>query len=457
MMAGRALLQEEAAVAEAAVADTAAVDTSFLLMSAYLVFFMQAGFAMLCAGSVRSKNTMNILLKNVLDACAGAIAFYIFGFGVAYGVGGKDNHFIGTGNFGLDGFTDWGSFLFQWAFAATAATIVAGSVAERTQFVAYLVYSVSLTALIYPVVVHWVWSTEGWLSAFNTLDDEPLFGIGMVDFAGCGVVHMVGGLAGLAGAYICGPRLGRFDSEGNALPMPGHSAPLVVLGTFILWFGWYGFNPGSMLLIAGAENAVARTAVTTTLAAAAGGVTTLGIKYYTDGIWDLISVCNGLLAGLVAVTSSCSVIEPWAALICGFTGAFVYVGATKLLLKLRIDDPLEAAPLHGFTGAWGVIFPGLLAKKEFMAESYGNDSSYGIFYGGNGKLLGANIVGIIAITAWVLPTIGTVFFCLNKAGKLRIPTEEEETGLDLSHHGGQAYEIQMAAKTDAPADAAAEV
>ena len=141
---------------------------------------------------------MNILLKNILDACAGAIAFYIFGFGVAYGVGGKDNHFIGTGNFGLDGFTDWGSFLFQWAFAATAATIVAGSVAERTQFVAYLVYSVSLTALIYPVVVHWVWSTEGWLSAFNTLDDEPLFGIGMVDFAGCGVVHMVGGLAGLA-------------------------------------------------------------------------------------------------------------------------------------------------------------------------------------------------------------------------------------------------------------------
>ena len=148
---------------------------------------------------------MNILLKNVLDACAGAIAFYIFGFGVAYGVGGKDNHFIGTGNFGLDGFTDWGTFLFQWAFAATAATIVAGSVAERTQFVAYLVYSVCLTAFIYPVVVHWVWSTEGWLSAFNTLDDEPLFGIGMVDFAGCGVVHMVGGLAGLAGAYICGP------------------------------------------------------------------------------------------------------------------------------------------------------------------------------------------------------------------------------------------------------------
>ena len=386
---------------------------------------------------------MNILLKNILDACAGAVAFYLFGYGVAYGEGmGKSNGFIGTGNLALADTTDFQSWVFQWAFAATAATIVAGSVAERTQFVAYLVYSVSLTALIYPVVVHWVWSTEGWLSAFNTLDDEPLFGIGMVDFAGCGVVHMVGGLAGLAGAYICGPRLGRFDSEGNALPMPGHSAPLVVLGTFILWFGWYGFNPGSMLLIAGAENAVARTAVTTTLAAAAGGVTTLGIKYYTDGIWDLISVCNGLLAGLVAVTSSCSVIEPWAALICGFVGAFVYVGSCKLLLKLRIDDPLEAAPLHGFTGAWGVLFAGLMAKPSYVLEVYGRDGIGGAFYaasGGTGKLLGANIVGILAIFAWTCATVGAVFMGLKSANLLRISVEEEEAGIDISHHGGSAY------------------
>ena len=220
-----------------------------MLFSAYLVFFMQAGFAMLCAGSVRSKNVMNILLKNVMDACVGAVAFYIFGFGVAYGVpdaGEAGNSFIGSGNWALSEthFSNWQFFLFQWAFSAAAATIVSGSVAERTHFGAYLAYSFLLTAFVYPTVAHWVWDEYGWLSAFNA---EPLYQTGMIDFAGSGVVHMVGGFSGLMGAIIVGPRTYRFDASGRPVAMPGHNASLVVIGTFILWFGWYGFNPGSML------------------------------------------------------------------------------------------------------------------------------------------------------------------------------------------------------------------
>ena len=211
---------------------------------------MQAGFAMLCAGSVRSKNTMNILIKNVLDACVGAIAFCIFGYGCAYGKkdGKTANEFIGNWNFGLQDYTDWASFLFQWAFSAAAATIVSGSVAERTAFQAYLGYSFFLTAFVYPVVVHWVWDSDGWLNAFKSKD--LLFDCGMIDFAGSGVVHMTGGVAGLMGAAIVGPRTGRFDPNGRVIAMPGHNASLVVLGTFILWVGWYGFNPGSQLLVA---------------------------------------------------------------------------------------------------------------------------------------------------------------------------------------------------------------
>ena len=425
-------------------------NSNFLLTSAYLVFFMQAGFAMLCAGSVRSKNTKNILIKNVLDACVGAFAWFIFGFGFAFGTtdGHKPNSFLGSGNFAMKGISDsYGvaTYLFQWAFSAAAATIVSGSVAERTKFEAYLGYSFFLTAFVYPAVVHWGWSAEGWLGPWRT-NGALLLGSGMLDFAGSGIVHMTGGVAGLMGAMIVGPRTGRFGPDGRVVAMPGHNASLVVLGTFILWVGWYGFNPGSQLAIIGSEAVVARTAVATTLSAAAGGVTAMAINYGLYHVWDLIAVCNGVLAGLVGITAGCSVTEPWTAIVCGFISAWVIHGAGKLLLKLKIDDPLEAAPMHGACGAFGVFWVGLMAKKEYVAEVYGGaEKCAGVFYGGDGGMLGAQVVGIICITLWVGGLLGLFFLALKKMNMLRTSAEEEQLGLDESKHGGSAYNMELVA------------
>merc|ERR1712164_133027 len=435
-----------------------ATDANFMLTSAYLVFFMQAGFAMLCAGSVRSKNTKNILIKNVLDACVGAFAWFLFGYGFAFGTtdGHKPNSFIGSGNFAMKGVAsagDLAKYIFQWAFSAAAATIVSGSVAERTKFEAYLGYSFFLTAFVYPVVVHWGWSNEGWLGPGRT-NGPRMFNTGMLDFAGSGIVHMTGGVAGLVGAAIVGPRTGRFAPDGRVNPMPGHSAPLVVLGTFILWLGWYGFNPGSQLALVSyndvaSDNArvIARTAVTTTLSAAGGGVGAMALNYYLYHVWDLIAVCNGCLAGLVGITAGCSTTEPWAAPICGALSALVIHFSSKLLLKLQIDDPLEAAPMHGFCGAFGVLWVGFMAKKEYVAEVFGTARNgyepAGVFYGGNGKLLGAQIVGILVITAWVGTMLGGFFFLMKKLNLLRTSVEEENLGLDESKHGGSAYSMEL--------------
>lgn len=323
---------------------TLAVDNSYLLFSTYLVFAMQLGFAMLCAGSVRAKNTMNIMLTNVLDAACGGISYYIFGFAFAFGTqpGGSTNGFIGHFNWGLkdvpNASFDYSFFMFQWAFAIAAAGITSGSIAERTQFVAYLIYSSVLTGFVYPIVSHWLWSSDGWLSASKTLGPGSLlFGSGAIDFAGSGVVHMVGGIAGLWGALIEGPRIGRFDKSGNSLVFRGHSATLVVLGTFLLWFGWYGFNPGSFVKILvpyggfrGNWSGVGRAAVATTLAGSTAGVTTLFAKRLLDGHWNVLDVCNGLLGGFAAITASCAVVAPWASIICGFGSAWVLIGLNRL-------------------------------------------------------------------------------------------------------------------------------
>ncbi|GMH37087.1 hypothetical protein BSKO_04960 [Bryopsis sp. KO-2023] len=429
-------------------------DVSFLLASGYLVFFMQCGFCMLSAGSVRSKNAKNIILKNLLDACFGALGFYLLGYGIAFGADG--NKFIGGKGFGLKGVdtAEYATWFFQFAFAATAATIVSGAVAERTKFQAYLLYAFFLTAWVYPIVAHWVWSDEGWLSV-NLPRKELFNGSGMIDFAGCGVVHMVGGFAGLAGAWCVGPRLGRYDQGGKARDIPGHSAPLALLGVFILWFGWYGFNPGSAFTIIGSSRVVALCAVNTTLAAAAGTVTTLGLTmarlFGSTGIlvWDTVAAGNGALAGLVSITAGCSVVHPWAAVLIGTFGGAVYSGSSYLVAQiLMVDDPLDAIAVHGFCGMWGLLATAAFAEEDLVGLSYGDfvgedgevgRRAFGFIAGGDGRLLVAAITGIMAIFMWVMCHMVPFFYMAKSLGLLRVSPMEEHDGLDISHHGGAAY------------------
>ncbi|KAJ1409325.1 Ammonium/urea transporter [Sesbania bispinosa] len=388
---------------------TYAIDNTYLLFSAYLVFAMQLGFAMLCAGSVRAKNTMNIMLTNVLDAAAGGLSYYLFGFAFAFGA--PSNGFIGRHFFGLKEYPsptgDYSFFLYQWAFAIAAAGITSGSIAERTQFVAYLIYSSFLTGFVYPIVSHWFWSSDGWASPTRT-NGNVLFGSGVIDFAGSGVVHMVGGIAGLWGAFIEGPRIGRFDRSGRG--------------------GYYG-----------QWSAIGRTAVTTTLAGCTAALTTLFSKRLLDGHWNVIDVCNGLLGGFAAITSGCSVVEPWAAIVCGFVAAWVLIGLNKLAQKVEYDDPLEAAQLHGGCGAWGVLFTGLFAKGEYVAEVYSPGRPYGLFMGGGGKLLAAQVIQILVVCGWVTATMAPLFYGLHKMKLLRISNDDETAGMDMTRHGGFAY------------------
>eukprot|EP00965_Chrysotila_dentata_P229615 6197286-Pleurochrysis_carterae.AAC.7 len=333
------------------------VDTFYLMWAAVLVFNMQMGFAMLSAGAVRRKNVTNIMLKGLLDASLGAVIWYLWGYGLAYDFDPDPNAFIGSGKtaFALSGlpYDDYGydyvGWFFQYAFAAAAATIVSGAVAERCMLTAYLAYTTLLTGFIYPVVVHWVWDSAGFLSALNT-DNDIRWGSGVIDFAGSGVVHMVGGWAAIVGAKILGPRRGRFGPNGEDNPgYSGHSLALTLLGTFILWIGWYGFNQGSTLALVGQGQLAARVGVTTTIAGATAGVVGLYVKRGlppvlggAGHVWDLGHTCNSLLAGLVGVTAGCATVEPWAALIIGFVSAFVYHAASCMMRQLKIDDPLDA-------------------------------------------------------------------------------------------------------------------
>ena len=429
---GRAFAQEGPTTAELAVA----MNTFFLIFAAVLVFFMQAGFAMLTAGLTRSKNTTNILFKNLMDFVMCSIAFWAVGWGIAYGT--SAGGFIGTDQFFLSAVTAEGevpvlaSWFFQVVFAGTAATIVAGAMAERTKFVAYLIYSFIISLFIYPVVVHWVWSGAGWL---NTYSGSTEGNWGFTDFAGSTVVHSVGGWASLVGAMILGPRLGRFGPNGKPRVIPGHNMSLAALGTFILWLGWFGFNPGSQLAIAsqGDADAVAMVAVTTNLAAAAGALGALFTAWLRYGKPDLGQTLNGVLGGLVAITAGCAYVDPLSSIIIGFIAGPIVVFSAELLEKLKIDDPVGAVPVHLVNGIWGTLAVGLFASVP------GNTGTTGLFYGGGLTLLISQFVGVVAIGLWTVATTALMFFAIKATIGLRVSKAEEEAGLDIGEHGMVAY------------------
>lgn len=429
------------------------MDVFFLLYAGTLVFLMQAGFAMLCAGSVRLKNVQNTMLKNLLDACGAALGFFSVGYAFAYGGSeyGDAATFIGSKNFFLSGDTNFVFWLFQFAFAATSATIVAGTLAERCQMTAYLLYSIMLTGFVYPVIVHAVWSYSGFLSAAAK---DPLWGSGVVDFAGSGVVHLTGGITALFATYMLGARKGRFhDAHGrkikNPKPIPGNSAALQVLGLFILWFGWYGFNAGSAFFISSKSKATVTSlaAVNTTLSAAAGAVTSLFVnlviteRYTGEAIFDLVKCVNGCLAGLVAITGGCAVLEPWAAVVTGIISAVLYLSTSSLLVRFCLDDAVDAIPVHFSNGIWGLISVGLFASPNRMDIAYGQSKHVGWFYSfsrgsADATLLMCQICSILFIIGWVFVIMFPFFCFLNYKGWFRADALTEIVGLDLSYHGG---------------------
>jgi len=392
------------------------LDFVWTLVAAFLVFFMQAGFAMVESGFTRAKNAVNIMMKNLMDFSVGSIAYLALGFGIMFGASS-------TGWFGTDGFflSDFSKdadkwlyafWMFQVVFAATAATIVSGAMAERTKFSAYLVYSAVISALIYPVFGSWAWGSlyhgNGWLEK-----------LGFIDFAGSTVVHSVGGWAALWGAVILGPRLGRYAKDGKVMAIPGHNIPMAALGVFILWFGWFGFNPGSTT--AGNPD-IARIAVNTNLAAAAGAIASLLTAWAIFKKPDGAMTLNGVLAGLVAITSPCATVTPMSSVYIGGIAGVVVVLSVLFFDRIRIDDPVGAISVHGVCGALGTLLAAVFHEEGFTMAR-----------------LGVQALGVAAAFVWVSITAGLLFFLLKKTVGLRVSEEEEMEGLDYHEHGNTAY------------------
>ncbi len=390
-------------------------------LAAFLVFFMQAGFAMVEGGFTRAKNNVNIMMKNLMDFSFGSLAFYLVGFGLMFGV---TNGFFGTTHFLMRGANvlgddwNWTFLIFQTVFAATAATIVSGAMAERTKFTGYLIYSIFICSVIYPIFGSWAWG--GLLDGGGWLEK-----MGFQDFAGSTVVHSIGGWLALAGAIVVGPRIGKYGPDGKPRAIPGHNIPLAALGVFILWFGWFGFNPGSTTF---ADGNIGRIAVTTNLSAAAGAVFALLMSWVISKKPDASMALNGALAGLVAITAPCATVTPSASIIIGMiAGILVVLSVYFIDRTLKVDDPVGAISVHAVNGAFGTLAVGL-----FNYEG-------GLFYGGGFKLLGVQALGVVTAFVWAFGLGWLLFTIIKKTIGLRVSEDEELRGLDIGEHGMEAY------------------
>lgn len=395
------------------------LDLGWLIMNGALVLFMQAGFTLLEAGSARIQNTVSIIVKNFGDFVLVSLLYYTIGWGIAFGA--SDSGFIGRTDYAVEG-GDWGLFFFQNAFATTATTIVSGCLLERTHYFSYLVFASYLGCFVYPVVCHWIWSDSGFLSAANA---NVSIGKGALDFAGAGPVHLVGGTAGLVGATFLGPRIGFIDPQtGKVMKIEGHSLILRGFGCFILWFGWYGFNCGSTFgVLNGAHETIGLIAANSSLSAACGGLGAFFLATLLDKKVNVDAMLNGTLAGLVGITAGCANFEIWAAMLTGLGSGFLYVGASMLILALKIDDPVNAVAVHGVGGAWGILSAGIFASP-FRGDFTG------LIYG-EGELLGIQLLELTLILFWtsILSLLG--FIAIEKVMKFRVTAKEEEDGLDM--------------------------
>ncbi|HYO89507.1 MAG TPA: ammonium transporter [Candidatus Limnocylindrales bacterium] len=418
-----------------------ALDTSWVLLTGFLVFFMQTGFALLETGIIRQTSAVNALLENFIDAGLTALIWWAVGFGIAFGASqgglfGTSLFFPGMAEmnqpFGTLNISVLTMFFFQFAFAATASTITTGSMAERTDFIGDLIYSAIIAAVIYPVVVHWVWG-GGWLAQQ-----------GFLDFAGSNVVHTVGGVIALIGAWMLGPRAGRVWGK----PPRPHSLAYATLGTMILWFGWYGFNPGSTLGIYGYGNLAGLVVLNTTLAAGAGAMTSMFAQYFMSKKWDLLVTLNGSLAGLVAVTAGCAFVSPVSAVIIGAIGGIVVLLVAAGVEKLKIDDAVGAFAVHGGAGIFGVLAVGLFAESSLTVGPMAGQS--GLLLGGGTTMLGVQALGSLSTIAWVGVTSLLMFGMLKAINRLRVNKKADEIGIDVYEHGASVWPDVLPHPEDLP-------